>query len=66
MLKFPTVPALRAALRRKRIALIPLEMPGRKQHVFATEDVARCVESCKRRSTVAESHAGGHGKEDTV
>lgn len=43
MLKFPTVSALRAALRRKRLALAPVRVPSRKQHLFATEDVANCV-----------------------
>lgn len=49
VLKFPTVAALRAALRRKRISLAPVDMPGRKQHVFSTEDVADCVGSWKRK-----------------
>jgi len=50
VLKFPTVPALRAALRRKRLALSPMDMPGRKQHLFATEEVAHCVDSCQRKA----------------
>jgi hypothetical protein len=63
VLKFPTGPALRAALRRKRIELTPVDMPGRKQHVFATEDVASCMDRWKRKGAASENHAGAPGKE---
>ena len=66
VLKFPTVPALRAALRRKRVALSPLDMPGRKLHLFATSEVASCVDSWKHRDAAVEEPAGKPGKESAV
>lgn len=52
MLRYPTVPALRMALRRKKIALARIEMPGRRQLLFATEDVADCLNSFGRKGVV--------------
>jgi len=66
VLKFPTVPALRAALRRKRIELTPVDMPGRKQHVFATEDVASCLASWKRKGAASGTDAGAAGEEEAM
>lgn len=66
VLKFPTVPALRAALRRKRLALAPVDMPGRKQHVFATEEVADCVDSWKRKGAATGENEAGESGEETA
>ncbi len=53
VLRYPTVPALRMALRRKKIALTRIEMPGRRQLLFATEDVADCLNSFGRKGVAA-------------
>lgn len=58
VLRYPTVPALRMALRRKKIALERIDMPGRRQLLFATEDVADCLNSFGRK--------GEQGREEPV
>lgn len=63
VLKFPTVPALRAALRRKRLSLTPVDVPGRKQHLFATEEVAGCVDRWKRKPPDPDDQADDSGEE---